>query len=200
MSAAATEVVDGRLLRGQRTRRAITEAYVALLEEGVRNPRAEDVAVRAGVGVRTVYNQFNDIEGLRAEAGRIREEHLRDIWVAAPSPDAPLEERVRVLAQARARFLIALTPFARAAEGTHHESPELSRQRDELVAVGLRQLQAFFAPELAARKPRERTRLLHALHASAGYPAWSALTEELGLDEREAQACLETTLRALLTS
>ena len=61
---------DGRLLRGARTRNAIVQSYIELLGSGERAPNAEQIARHAGVGIRTVYNQFRDLEGVRAEAGR----------------------------------------------------------------------------------------------------------------------------------
>lgn len=198
MTAGAEERVDGRLLRGRRTRRAITEAYIALLQEGVRSPRAEQVATRAGVGLRTVYNQFDDLEGLRAEAGAVRTEQMRAYLRPPPDPGLPLAERTEVFVAQRSAFLEALTPYARAAEGRHADSPELTRQREELVTAGREEIEACFGSELDRHSGRGRRRRLDALQVAAGWPAWNALRDELGLDVAEARACLQLTLTGLL--
>ncbi|NCV76101.1 TetR family transcriptional regulator, partial [bacterium] len=59
--------VDGRVARSERTREAIAEALLELLEEGVLRPRAQEIAKRADVAVRTVFQHFDDMEGLYAE-------------------------------------------------------------------------------------------------------------------------------------
>lgn len=60
------ERVDGRVLRGLRNRQALVEAYYALAAETLEIPRAADVAERAGVSVRSLFQHFSDLEELRA--------------------------------------------------------------------------------------------------------------------------------------
>ena len=45
----AEPAADGRVLRGERNRQAIVDALLALYEEGVLRPSANEVAERAGV-------------------------------------------------------------------------------------------------------------------------------------------------------
>ncbi|HEY0938137.1 MAG TPA: hypothetical protein VGD91_30885, partial [Trebonia sp.] len=54
------EPADGRAARSHRSRRAIVEALRALHAEGDLRPTAPRVAERAGVSVRTVWQQFAD--------------------------------------------------------------------------------------------------------------------------------------------
>ena len=76
---------DGRLLRGARTRNAIVQSYIELLGSGERAPNAEQIARHAGVGIRTVYNQFRDLEGVRAEAGVLVRARIEDYALHAAS-------------------------------------------------------------------------------------------------------------------
>ena len=71
-------------MRTERTRQAIIEAYTDLLGEGDHSPSAQAVAARAGVGLRTVYNQFADIETVRAEAGAAVYERLQPLLLQPP--------------------------------------------------------------------------------------------------------------------
>lgn len=60
-------VTDRRTMRSQRTRTAISNAMLQLLEEGHDEPRAQQVAQRADVSVRTLFHHFEDMEGLYIE-------------------------------------------------------------------------------------------------------------------------------------
>ena len=61
---------DGRALRSERSRRPIVEALFALVGEGVLQPTAQQVADRAGVGIRTVFRHFEDMDALLRGDGR----------------------------------------------------------------------------------------------------------------------------------
>src|SRR6476619_5928832 len=70
-SAAAETPTDGRLLRSQRTKRAIVDALLDLIREGHHKPSSAEIADRAGVTQRTLFNQFGDMDSLlRAIAAR----------------------------------------------------------------------------------------------------------------------------------
>jgi AcrR family transcriptional regulator len=55
---------DGRTLRGERNRQALLDAALEMLEEGNLAPSAQEIAQRAGVGLRGVFRHFGDMEGL----------------------------------------------------------------------------------------------------------------------------------------
>jgi TetR/AcrR family transcriptional regulator, regulator of autoinduction and epiphytic fitness len=191
---------DGRLLRGARTRSAIVRSYIELLGHGERAPRAEQIARRAGVGIRTVYNQFRDLEDVRAEAGVLVRAQIEQYVLRDVPRGASLQERLDLFTGGRVQLLETLAPYARSAQGRHEESAELRRQRAALVEESERELGLAFGPELAPHGDRERVQLLHALHAASAWPAWSALRDELELDVAEAASVLRLTLGALLRS
>ncbi len=56
--------IDGRRLRSETSRLRIVEAMIALVSESPTMPPAEAVATRAGVGLRTVFRLFEDMDGL----------------------------------------------------------------------------------------------------------------------------------------
>src|SRR5271154_3298707 len=55
---------DGRVARGQRTRRSVAEALMDLLREGDPDPTAKAVAQRAGVSLPLVFHHFADMDDL----------------------------------------------------------------------------------------------------------------------------------------
>ena len=84
--------VDGRVARGERTRRAIVDAHTELVSEGVLKPTAQSVADRAGVSIRALWSNFNDLESVEAVfkaheiACLITEPVLQNIGVVLPRP------------------------------------------------------------------------------------------------------------------
>src|SRR5690606_9711476 len=92
---------DGRSARAARTRQSIIDACLALVEEGDLQPTTPRVAERAGVSVRSVFQHFDDIEGLfAAVADRVLERLAGLVLQVDPSLDVerrlPLVVRQRV--------------------------------------------------------------------------------------------------------
>lgn len=57
-----------RNVRAEHTHHRILDALLALLVEGTHDPRAQQIAQRAGVVVRTVFHHFADVESMYREA------------------------------------------------------------------------------------------------------------------------------------
>jgi TetR/AcrR family transcriptional regulator, regulator of autoinduction and epiphytic fitness len=188
---------DGRAARSRRTRTAVVDALLALQEEGNLAPTAQQVAVRAGVALRTVFGHFSDMETLWAEAGRRELEALTAV-ADEIAPDLPLQERIRRFAASRARVLEKLLPVMRAARLREPTSPALTSNRAVFVAAGDDEAAGVFAAELAGRDDAARRRLLDAVFAVAGGPAWEALRHDRGLAPEQAQAHVHRLLTALL--
>ena len=53
--------IDGRILRSQRTRQRLITAYRFFAARGVLDPQGMDIARRAGVAIRSVYQHFAGI-------------------------------------------------------------------------------------------------------------------------------------------
>ena len=60
----ATTVPDGRRLRSERSKQAIIDAMMDMISEGNLMPTARQVSERAGVGIRSVFRHFEDMENL----------------------------------------------------------------------------------------------------------------------------------------
>ena len=55
---------DGRILRSVKSQKLIVEAAIKLFKAGNFEPTAQLIANESGVGIRTVFRQFDDIENL----------------------------------------------------------------------------------------------------------------------------------------
>jgi len=68
--------IDGRSARALRTREAIVDACVSLIEDGELRPTAPRVAERAGVSVRSVFQHFADLPALHSAVLAARQRDL----------------------------------------------------------------------------------------------------------------------------
>lgn len=192
-----TELLDGRLARGARTRAAVVDALLALHEEGELSPTAQRVAERAGVSLRSVYGHFADLETLYAEAGD--RQFARMVERSRPVPvDLPLAERAERFVGNRAVVLEWLAPVTRAAALREHTSPVLQRSRARFVEAGDEEVRAVFAPELDALPVADADQLVALLHVVAGGPAWDLLRTDRGLSPRAALPVLRAGVLAVL--
>ena len=102
MSGTRSDNPDGRLQRSVRSRQKILDAIVSLVEEGNLAPTAELVSRRAGVGLRTVFRHFDDMEALIAEMDLKVAEANSHLFEGADRTGS-LAERIRAAAEQRHR-------------------------------------------------------------------------------------------------
>jgi TetR/AcrR family transcriptional regulator, regulator of autoinduction and epiphytic fitness len=188
---------DGRTARSRRTRTAVVDALLALLEEGALTPTAQQVAERAGVALRTVFGHFSDMESLWVEAGQRELAVLTGLADDIPA-DLPLDERIARFTASRARVLEKLMPVARATRLREPSSPALAANRVLFIGVGDEEARLVFAAELGGRDDAAARRLLDAVFVVAGGPTWEVLRHDRGLTVEQAREHVERQLTALL--
>eukprot|EP01035_Chromulina_nebulosa_P005433 gene5433-7364_t len=152
---AAEPVVDGRRLRSEVSRLRIVEAMIALVSEGLTMPPAEAVAARAGVGLRTVFRLFEDMDGLYRGMQAVMTERLGGLLEGAIEA-SDWHEAINILIDRRAEAFEMMLPLQMAADSVRTRSAALRDgrlrlvrgQRDTLLAAGgRRQLLAQLADE-----------------------------------------------------
>jgi TetR/AcrR family transcriptional regulator, regulator of autoinduction and epiphytic fitness len=191
------EPSDGRAARSHRTRRAIIDAMRALHAEGDLRPTALRIAERAGVSLRTIWQQFPDREALLVEAVRRDREILRSL-VERIDPSQPLAGRVESFIGQRARILEEMTPTWRAARYQTPFSDQLRLNRGRKTAGGRVELELLFSAELSQLAAPQRHQLTDALHAITIWAFWESLRTDLSLSPLQARELLRTTFTALL--
>jgi TetR/AcrR family transcriptional regulator of autoinduction and epiphytic fitness len=194
---AEPERIDGRSARALRTREAIVDACIALVEEGELRPTAPQVAERAGVSVRSVFQHFADLPSLHsAVAARIADRvsvliHPVDVTVA-------LESRIAAFVRHRAALLEVITPFRRAAAVHGPFAPEIRAAVSVATEFLRHEVRRAFEPELLARPPAERREVEEALAMALSWSAWDALRVDARCDIDTAAAVVRRTVQALL--
>jgi AcrR family transcriptional regulator len=190
------EPADGRAARSHRTKRAIITAMRALHAEGELRPTAPRIAERAGVSLRTVWQQFADMEALLVESARRDSEILRSL-VRKIEPDQPLAVRVDTFVSQRALVLEEMTPTWRAASLSRPTSAELRTDHGKKLAAGRAELEMVFAPEFDKLQGKQRDQLVDALHAISIWSFWESLRSDLDLSPLRARELVRNTFAAL---
>lgn len=189
---------DGRVERGRRSREAVAEAMLELVNEGHLRPPLRAVAERAGVSLRLVHNHFDDREQLFAAAAQLQMGRMSQ-YVTAVAVELPFGDRLKKFVAARTKLLEAITPVRRAAVGEEPFSPVV---RDHLVATRdakRKQVTSVFAPELAQVPSASRPAMTRSVCAAASWSMWEQLRAHQGLSQAAARRAITFMLRALLS-
>jgi AcrR family transcriptional regulator len=175
-----------------KTRKRIVGAFFDLVAEGNYAPTGEAVAVRAGVGHRTVFRHFQDMESLYAEVDEMLERQVRPL-MAGPALEGVLDARVAKLLERRAAVFERVTPFLRAQQLRQWESTFLRESHARFVKEQRATLMRD-VPELASAPPPVR----HALELVTSFSAWERLRRHQGLSVPQAQEAVRAAVLALL--
>jgi len=183
--------IDGRTARALRTREAIVDASIALVDEGDLRPTAPRIAERAKVSVRSVFQHFDDLEGLYAAVGDRIVERLSTVVMTVDN-SLPLDERIAEVVRQRVILLEAITPVRRAATVHAPFSPEVHKRLQAGHDFMRGEVERVFEPELSNRAPHDRAELLDALDTALSWASWDNLRS---LNGRSSDEALEVLVR-----
>jgi AcrR family transcriptional regulator len=192
--------LDGRLGRTLRSRQAICDACLDLVEEGVLQPSADQVAQRAGVSRRSIFNHFSDLTALYDAVVKAGLRRCAPLLEEMPR-GLPLRERATRLAAMCARFHEATTPFRRSTVAQSLVGPlreEARRVSQRLLREERDGVAALFAGELAGLGATERAELTEALAVAVSPATWEHLRSSRGLSAARARGIVQRSLLALL--
>jgi len=188
--AQAEPQLDGRVLRGERNREKIIAALLDLIREGEPRPTAEQVAERAGVGARTVFRHFDDMESLFVETTERVERELEPRLDT--SLEGSLEERVGRVVRDRAALFERIAPFKRSGNLQRHRSTFLQERHAKFV----RSLRAHLRSVLPELEDAPLA-LAEALELITSFEAWDRLRIDQRLGRERAAAAVEIAALAL---
>lgn len=187
-----SEAVDGRIRRGAENRRRIRDAFIALIRQGEQSPTAEQVAEKAGVGLRSVFRHFDDMEGLYREIAQAIEAEIAPIWTT-PFASRTWQGRLGEMITRRADLFERITPF-RVASVTHRAASVFLDERQSRFAVEQRTMLEAALPA-AMRKDAAR---LEALDLLFSVDSWLRLRREQKLSIAAAKAAIARAVSALV--
>ena len=185
--------VDGRRQRSERSRAAIITATLNLLDGGNLSPTAKQIAEEAGVGLRSFFRHFEDMDTLLNEI----DNHLRDDYerlFQKPISDGSIEDRMadfiitRSVAYERLKKIMLSTQ-------AHLWRSEAVRTNYGRNQKAMRKHFEKCVPELKSLPGNKR----EAAHAAASFELWHRLRHHQKLNLSEARDAVLSILRGLLS-
>jgi len=187
----AAFALDGRVRRGEQSRTAIVNALFELIGSGVLQPTAQQVADRGGVGIRSVFRHFSEMDSLYAALdARLEGEASRLLF--GGERRGSLAARARALVRQRVTLFERVAPYKRAAN--------LARQRSRFIQERHQRMQRLLRDDLLAWVPelaRAPVDLVEALDLATSFEAWDRLRGDRQLSQKVAGAALERIALAL---
>jgi len=180
---------DGRLLRTERSRQLIIDAVCDLVQEGILLPTAQTVAERAGVGIRTVFRHFADMEALFATMDIQLRDGYEGLYLGGDR-DGTLAERILHAIERRATAYEKLSSLMLSTRAQMWRSPVLQKNYARNQR-GLRKDLADWLPEIAGL-PAVRK---EAVDAAASFETWDRLRSHQGLSTKASMEVVYEMLR-----
>ena len=185
-------VTDGRRLRTADSRARIIAAMLDLARSGHITFSAELVAEHAGVGLRTVFRHFKDMDSLYRERSLVIEASLRD-ELLQPFKAADWRGQLSELMRRRAAAFEKLTPFKRAEAAHRHRSQALEQDIQRMTRMLRDRLKA-----LLVGSPVTDPGYFESLDLLLSFESWQRLRREQELSFEQAQGVLGLAVDRLL--
>jgi AcrR family transcriptional regulator len=183
---------DGRRQRADDNRRRIALAMLELARAGEIAPSAEQVADQAGVGRRTVFRLFNDMDGVYREMHAVMVEQIMPLF-AQPFAATTWRARVDELIERRARMFEEMRPIKSAADALRHRSEFLEGEHRRITKLQRDTLLAALPDSIRADAD-----LIEALDLALSFEAWKRLRHEQRLTMKQATTIWRKLAKALL--
>ena len=167
---------DGRRLRSVTSQNIIVDAMMTLIQRGILEPTAQQVADEAGIGIRTVFRQVQDKENLFLKMDEKVRARLQETLKRAANPRGNLEERIEGLIELEAELFEKNLNFLRATLANKWKYNTLQKNY-ERNQRNIKSLLYQWIPEL--KNLSESKQILLTSVNSAGY--WIELRENLVL-------------------
>ncbi len=196
----SVENLDGRQRRTVKSRLAICEACLDLVQEGMLQPSADRIAKRAGVSRRSIFNHFTDLAKLYdavVEVGMKRYASLLE----PISAEQPVRRRLERLIEVRSNFLEATVPFTRALTAQSLVGPAIEqalRVSRNALRLQHQEITRLFGQELGDLSEKDRSEVLEAMSAVMCPLLWGTLRRSRGHSIPRARAIVKRILTAIL--
>jgi AcrR family transcriptional regulator len=176
-----TRIADGRRKRGDQSRRQIVDAMIELVRSGEMSPSAAQVAERAGVGLRTVFRHFDEMEVLYREMAEVIRARIMP-EVVKPYSGNNWRDRLGELVSRRVTLYDEIMPLKVAGSVLRFRSPFLMEDYHEHLRMERKTLRQVL-PDFIL----EDGDLFRALEMLTSFQAWRRLRQDQGLSAIDAK-------------
>lgn len=183
---------DGRRQRSRSSRARIVAAMLDLVARGAVAPSAAEVAEAAGVGLRSVFRHFKDMDALYREMTEAIEVEVLPLMLR-PLDGATWQERLLTLAERRARIYETIMPFRISAGLRRFESDYLMEDHRRMLRLEAGALAAHLPDAVLADAAAAS-----GLAVILGFGTWQQLRHDQGLSAEQAQAVVRRLLEDAL--
>lgn len=171
--------LDGRRLRGARTRHLIVESYLALLREELELPTAANVAARASCSMRSIFERFGDLDALRRAAvdHALIEAHA----LAMPMRlDGDRATRIDAHVASQSATCEHWLPLRLLLARAQRDFPDLADRLARARQANVQRVKVIYRPEIDALPVEARDHLPMVLATLASFESWVQLRASLG--------------------
>src|ERR1700722_12165789 len=179
------EKTDGRRQRSEASRGRIVRAMLELISAGDVSPSAEDVAKHAGVGLRSVFRHFDNMESLYREIDSLITAEVIPI-VERPLSPGSWDVQLQEVLDKRVRIFERIMPFKIAADVHQHDSPFLAERMSFFSRM---QREALL--QILPGDQRKQVDYVDSLDLLLSFDIWRRLRKEQQLSAARARRVLE---------
>lgn len=188
-----TQLSDGRRQRTERSRKAMIDAALALIQEGNFAPTAREIAERAGVGVRSFFRQFDDMDSLFLAVDAQISESVVESFFNQGERDGTLEQRLESLVATYTDAFEAHRNLLVATKSLRWSSQVLKDNYARYQTQSLRNKESW-VPEFRGLPPEER----QLADAYLSFEMWHRIREIQSLSVSEARRLILNAFRKLI--
>lgn len=179
---------DGRRARSRSSRAKIVAAMLDLVANGEVSPSAAQVAEVAGVGLRSVFRHFRDMDALYREMAEAIEGELLPILMRPPE-GATWQQRLFDIAARRARMFETIMPYRISANVRRFESAFLMEGYRRQLRLEGEALAAHLPPEVQDDEAGAR-----GINVILSFSTWRLLRHDQNLAPEDAAAVVRRML------
>ncbi len=183
-----TPLTDGRRERSRSSRSKIIAAMLDLVGNGDVAPSAARVAEVAGVGLRSVFRHFDDMDELYKEMGDVIEARVMPIILQAPSGET-WKEKLIDIADRRAKVFETILPFRISANLKRFQSPYLMQDYRRMLRLESETVEAHLPPVVMDDVAAAR-----GLNVILSFQTWRLLRHDQDLPVDDAKAVVRRLL------
>jgi AcrR family transcriptional regulator len=183
-----TPLTDGRRERSRSSRSKIISAMLDLVGNGDVAPSAARVAEVAGVGLRSVFRHFDDMDELYREMGDVIEARVMPIILQAPS-GATWKEKLFDIADRRAQVFETILPYRISANLKRFQSPYLMQDYRRMLRLESETIEAHLPPAV-----KDDVVAARGLNVILSFQTWRLLRHDQDLPVDDAKAVVRRLL------
>src|SRR5262249_22997245 len=192
-----TRSQDARIVGGLRTRNALIQATLDLIQAGDVEPTSAAIATIAGVSSRALFQHFTNLADLYAAAFDLAVsrafERSRPV-----DTEASLSNRIELLVSDRSELFEEWLPVWHFAERVRSVAPAVCLVVAQLRKLLRERLANWFANELSNLDPGARDLVLDSLDVAFGLDSWMNMREQLHLSPVHASRTWRFTAEAIV--